>query len=673
MDCAGWMYKLADELQFCLQNIQKTCSAIFLKRHHTYEIVPFTSSLCIVLHFVNARDLPKMSSAMEISPVKATPEGSPPQNGEASSTDKSTPKKSDALSVTSLARYKAAAAQIGIAFQSKSSHLILRSGDIRTDFLTDLRTFLSQRGQEMCVRRIGGKDLDLYKLYDAVLRRGGLDAVMESRGFKHVARQIGIGKSCTSAAYILRREYERWLYEYEQKQVWDKDSSTGIKPMDREERQEEEMEEEVDGGRMTVRPRRQAAMAATSAVAMAMADEPHGYATMGRRGRGDGIGVETENYVREEMGRAGMWATGSGGEKERVIGALWSEDMEEVVWGLGVLNAVSFDARNLMIVSEWGGVLEGLVRVIGRYMDDLKRRRWGEDGNCCGPRVKEKSVVDMKMGGEKENGGLGDATEEEEREGDMGSMGMWNLVDGLRIDREQCATIAVNAVRNLSFWDRNGVVLAHHVGLMKMLSRLVNEKRVGGNIREAVFDCWINVAAFVDVGDDGGHEVLKTCVKLLDPFYEMGNVFGSESVRSQVGRLMNSAEVLARLAACGERNEGGISGWFEELIPRIIDMLHSNHRKCMNAGLVILCNVSAFGWNARNHIGAHAACVQTLIGLLADAEFAPRCALTLSNLAETETNRVRLLAYEEQLVKWAIMPSAAADMLANLLFQITDV
>ncbi|KAK4536039.1 hypothetical protein CDCA_CDCA07G2064 [Cyanidium caldarium] len=69
---------------------------------------------------------------------------------------------------------------------------------------------------------LGRSPVDLYSLFILVLRRGGLQRVIDAREFKQVARELHIPESCTSAAFVLRQAYERFVYVYEQKMVFDR-------------------------------------------------------------------------------------------------------------------------------------------------------------------------------------------------------------------------------------------------------------------------------------------------------------------------------------------------------------------------------------------------------------------------------------------------------------------
>lgn len=72
------------------------------------------------------------------------------------------------------------------------------------------------KGKNIKVPVIGGAPLNIFKLQEEVLLLGGLQNVVEKRAFRIVAQQLELPSTCTSAAYVLKGTYERFLYHYEQ-------------------------------------------------------------------------------------------------------------------------------------------------------------------------------------------------------------------------------------------------------------------------------------------------------------------------------------------------------------------------------------------------------------------------------------------------------------------------
>jgi hypothetical protein len=65
------------------------------------------------------------------------------------------------------------------------------------------------------VPQIGGKELDLYKLFKEVVGRGGYGAVCDNKQWKEIVNSLDLPASCTSASFTLRNHYNKYLQAYE--------------------------------------------------------------------------------------------------------------------------------------------------------------------------------------------------------------------------------------------------------------------------------------------------------------------------------------------------------------------------------------------------------------------------------------------------------------------------
>ena len=64
---------------------------------------------------------------------------------------------------------------------------------------------------------IGGRELDLCKLFKAVYIRGGSIQVSSRKLWKEIVNEFKIPTSCTSASFTLRNHYNKCLFSFEQK------------------------------------------------------------------------------------------------------------------------------------------------------------------------------------------------------------------------------------------------------------------------------------------------------------------------------------------------------------------------------------------------------------------------------------------------------------------------
>ncbi|KAE9593970.1 putative transcription factor & chromatin remodeling ARID-HMG family [Lupinus albus] len=83
-------------------------------------------------------------------------------------------------------------------------------------FLEKLQSFHNSFGTKFKVPTIGGKPLDLYRLFLEVTSRGGLEKVIEDRKWREVVMVFNFRDTITSASFMVRRYYLSLLYHFEQ-------------------------------------------------------------------------------------------------------------------------------------------------------------------------------------------------------------------------------------------------------------------------------------------------------------------------------------------------------------------------------------------------------------------------------------------------------------------------
>jgi len=83
-------------------------------------------------------------------------------------------------------------------------------------FKEELLKFNTLHGREnFKVPQIGGKELDLYKLFKEVIGRGGSHQVSENKQWKEIVNALELPATCTSASFTLRNHYSKCLHAYE--------------------------------------------------------------------------------------------------------------------------------------------------------------------------------------------------------------------------------------------------------------------------------------------------------------------------------------------------------------------------------------------------------------------------------------------------------------------------
>ncbi|KAG7653083.1 ARID DNA-binding domain [Arabidopsis suecica] len=83
-------------------------------------------------------------------------------------------------------------------------------------FMSSLERLHSLLGTKFMVPIIGGRDLDLHKLFVEVTSRGGINKILNERRWKEVTATFVFPPTATNASYVLRKYYFSLLNNYEQ-------------------------------------------------------------------------------------------------------------------------------------------------------------------------------------------------------------------------------------------------------------------------------------------------------------------------------------------------------------------------------------------------------------------------------------------------------------------------
>ncbi|XP_010522406.1 PREDICTED: high mobility group B protein 15 [Tarenaya hassleriana] len=83
-------------------------------------------------------------------------------------------------------------------------------------FMATLEKLHSMMGTKFMIPIIGGKELDLHKLFVEVTSRGGIEKIIRERRWKEVTATFSFPPTATNASFVLRKYYFSLLHNYEQ-------------------------------------------------------------------------------------------------------------------------------------------------------------------------------------------------------------------------------------------------------------------------------------------------------------------------------------------------------------------------------------------------------------------------------------------------------------------------
>ncbi|KAI8975956.1 hypothetical protein BDB01DRAFT_804790 [Pilobolus umbonatus] len=91
-------------------------------------------------------------------------------------------------------------------------------------FMNKLKQFHDSKGTTVLLEPVvGGKKIDLYQFYKAVMIAGGYEKVTKKRKWRQIGDIFEFPETCTNSAYILKGLYIRNLLGWEEEQVWCKE------------------------------------------------------------------------------------------------------------------------------------------------------------------------------------------------------------------------------------------------------------------------------------------------------------------------------------------------------------------------------------------------------------------------------------------------------------------
>ncbi|KAJ4955174.1 hypothetical protein NE237_011957 [Protea cynaroides] len=91
--------------------------------------------------------------------------------------------------------------------------------DVKADrklFMDSLEKLHNTMGTKFMIPTIGGKELDLHRLFVEVTSRGGLEQVIRERRWKEVTAVFSFPSTATNASFVLRKYYISLIHHYEQ-------------------------------------------------------------------------------------------------------------------------------------------------------------------------------------------------------------------------------------------------------------------------------------------------------------------------------------------------------------------------------------------------------------------------------------------------------------------------
>ncbi|KAJ3071700.1 AT-rich interactive domain-containing protein 2 [Podochytrium sp. JEL0797] len=225
------------------------------------------------------------------------------------------------------------------------------------EFMQELQDFHGEVGTSLQHEGIlGGKKLDLYRIYLGVKRAGGFEKVSEEHGWQKVANPFDFPPTCTNSAYVIKKAYKLNLYNYAQV----KDYGVPIEQIKVMESAARKINEEAASGAATATgPKKSNKERSQFTNAMAVAT------TYVAPQRGNGAPIKVEEFARDERYLLG-------GSQNKLLLALQSGLPNEVDWAFNKLVRLSSTSPPNFHIGSIAGLLDAILTHADPFFDNLK-------------------------------------------------------------------------------------------------------------------------------------------------------------------------------------------------------------------------------------------------------------------------------------------------------------
>ncbi|XP_010511985.1 PREDICTED: armadillo repeat-containing protein LFR [Camelina sativa] len=375
----------------------------------------------------------------------------------------------------------------------------------------------------------------------------------------------------------------------------------------------------------------------------------------------------------------------------RIVLALQSGLKSEVTWALNTLTLLSFKEkedirRDVMPLAKIPGLLDALLLIIDDWRDialpkDLTRgtrvRSLGTNTSVTGFGNEYDALATIQPPGS----GIGSSAAEalgkkstgkhQSSQWWMEEDGLFNLDDEGRSEKQMCAIVASNVIRNFSFMPDNEVLMAQHRHCLETVfqciqDHMTEDEELVTNSLETI----VNLAHLMD---------LRIFSSLKQSFI---NINEKKAVQAVVGIIDSSvkawncaaAELLGRLIINPD-NEPFISPLIPQIHKRLVDLLSIQAVDAQAAAVGALYNLVEVNMDCRLKLASERWAVDRLLKVIKTPHPVPevcrKAAMILENLVSEPQNRGLLLAYENAFAELLFQEGKYSDSFARILYELT--
>lgn len=378
---------------------------------------------------------------------------------------------------------------------------------------------------------------------------------------------------------------------------------------------------------------------------------------------------------------------------KRVVLALQSGLKSELTWALNTLTLLSFKEKDEMRrdatpLAKIPGLLDALLQIIDDWRDIALPKDLTKP-----PRVRllgANSVV-TGFGNEYDAMGpndalfhLGSGTDSSKVEASVSKGkhrssdwwfdedGLFNLDEEGKAEKQQCAVVASNIVRNFSFMPDNDMIMAQHRHCLEsMFQCLEDHTTEDEELITNALETIVNLSPLLD---------LRIFSSSKPSYIKMTEKRAVQAIMAMLGSSIKAwhcaaAEVIGRLIINPD-NESFLLPSAPQVYRRLVDLLSLPAADAQAAAVGALYNLAEVNMDCRLKLASERWAIDRLLKVIRQPHPVPdicrKAAMILESLVSEPQNRPLLLAYENAFAEMLFLDGRHTDTFARILYELTS-
>ncbi|XP_020242746.1 armadillo repeat-containing protein LFR, partial [Asparagus officinalis] len=377
---------------------------------------------------------------------------------------------------------------------------------------------------------------------------------------------------------------------------------------------------------------------------------------------------------------------------KRIVLALQSGLKSELTWALNTLTVLSFKEkddlrRDATPLAKIPGLLDALLQVVDEWRDinfprdstkPARVRSLGANsavtgfGNEC-----EITATGTRLHhGPTSGSSIPEVSAEKRKrhafEWWFDEDGLFNVDEEGRSEKQQCAIVASNIIRNFSFMPDNEMIMAQHRHCLETIFQCIEDQSTEDEeLITNALETIVNLAPLLD---------LRIFSSSKPSFIRMTEKRAVQAVMSMLGSSVKAwhcaaAELLGRLIINPD-NEPFLLPSSPLIYKRLVDLLSLQAVDAQAAAVGALYNLSEVNMDCRLKLASERWAVDRLLKIIRTPHPVPevcrKAAMILESLASEPQNRAVLAAHETTFTEILLSDGRYADTFARILYELTS-